>query len=419
MTEDLAARPISPYGVAKLAAERYCVASRASTTRSRLSSLRYFNVFGPRQSPFSQYAAVVPLFITAIAAGEPVRIEGDGEQSRDFTYVDNVVDATIRAADTAGVSGRIFNIAASSPVERQPAGRHDRPDPRQGGRAAQAPPRAGRHPRLVGGRKRRPRAARLRAVASDWRTGCARTVESSSVRNRSPLQVTAAEPIRILRVIARLNMGGPALHVAYLSAGLRDRGYETTLVAGGVSQGEESMAYAAEEAAVPVTALPHLHREISPVRDLLAIFRLARIMREQRGEPADRAGLGGVGVQDVRSLLADDPGEPEGGDQVVHRRDLAMQVQAGRSPAPRAPPLRRPSILRRRRRRRPRASSRSPAHAGRREIGDVERRSAHVQPGDHPENADGLGGGELHGAGYAPRNSIVRRSPSSSSDRGS
>jgi glycosyltransferase involved in cell wall biosynthesis len=105
---------------------------------------------------------------------------------------------------------------------------------------------------------------------------------NSSVRNRSPLPVTASEPIRILRVIARLNMGGPALHVAYLSAGLRDRGYETTLVAGAVSQGEESMAYAAEELGVPVTTLPHLHREISPVRDLLAIFRLARIMREQR-----------------------------------------------------------------------------------------------------------------------------------------
>ena len=61
--------------------------------------LRYFNVFGPRQSPYSQYAAVVPLFIAAIDAGEPITIYGDGEQSRDFTYVANVVDATIRAAD--------------------------------------------------------------------------------------------------------------------------------------------------------------------------------------------------------------------------------------------------------------------------------------------------------------------------------
>jgi glycosyltransferase involved in cell wall biosynthesis len=91
-----------------------------------------------------------------------------------------------------------------------------------------------------------------------------------------------AEPIRILRVIARLNMGGPALHVAYLSAGLRDRGYETTLVAGHVSPGEQSMAYVAEEQGVPVLLMPHLHREISPVRDLLATFRLAKLIREQR-----------------------------------------------------------------------------------------------------------------------------------------
>ena len=60
--------------------------------------VRYFNVFGPRQSPYSQYAAMIPLFITAIAAGEPVTVYGDGEQSRDFTYVANVVDATMRAA---------------------------------------------------------------------------------------------------------------------------------------------------------------------------------------------------------------------------------------------------------------------------------------------------------------------------------
>src|SRR5919197_3391269 len=77
-------------------------------------------------------------------------------------------------------------------------------------------------------------------------------------------------------------MGGPALHVAYLSAGLRGRGYETTLVAGEVSQGEQSMAYITEALGVPVTTIPHLHREISPIRDLLATFRLARIMRVQR-----------------------------------------------------------------------------------------------------------------------------------------
>jgi glycosyltransferase involved in cell wall biosynthesis len=83
-------------------------------------------------------------------------------------------------------------------------------------------------------------------------------------------------------VIARLNMGGPALHVSYLSAGLRGRGYETTLVAGNVSPGEQSMAYVAEEQGVPVLLMPHLHREISPLQDLLATFRLARMIREQR-----------------------------------------------------------------------------------------------------------------------------------------
>ena len=107
--------PISPYGVAKLAAERYCVSFSRVYHSFESVVLRYFNVFGPRQNPHSQYAAVVPLFITAIEAGEPVTIFGDGEQSRDFTYVDNVVEANIRAADANGANGRIFNVAAGSP----------------------------------------------------------------------------------------------------------------------------------------------------------------------------------------------------------------------------------------------------------------------------------------------------------------
>jgi glycosyltransferase involved in cell wall biosynthesis len=77
-------------------------------------------------------------------------------------------------------------------------------------------------------------------------------------------------------------MGGPALHVSYLSAGLRERGYETILVAGNVGQGEQSMAYVADDLGVPVVTIPHLHREISPVRDLLATIRLARIIRAER-----------------------------------------------------------------------------------------------------------------------------------------
>ena len=114
--EDLPPDPISPYGVAKLAAERYCVSFARVYESFESVVVRYFNVFGPRQSPHSQYAAVIPLFVTAIAGGEPVRMEGDGEQRRDFTYVSNVVDGTMRAAEAGGASGRIFNVAASAPV---------------------------------------------------------------------------------------------------------------------------------------------------------------------------------------------------------------------------------------------------------------------------------------------------------------
>ena len=108
--------PISPYGVAKLAAERYCVSFSRVYDSFETVVLRYFNVFGPRQSPFSQYAGVVPLFVTAIDRGEPVTIHGDGEQSRDFTYVANVIDATVAAADAPGASGRIFNVGAGAPA---------------------------------------------------------------------------------------------------------------------------------------------------------------------------------------------------------------------------------------------------------------------------------------------------------------
>jgi UDP-N-acetylglucosamine/UDP-N-acetyl-alpha-D-glucosaminouronate 4-epimerase len=107
--------PISPYGVAKLAAERYCVSFSRVYHTFETVVLRYFNVFGPRQNPHSEYAAAVPLFITAIAEEHPVTIFGDGGQARDFTYVTNVVDANLLAADAAGANGRIFNIAAGAP----------------------------------------------------------------------------------------------------------------------------------------------------------------------------------------------------------------------------------------------------------------------------------------------------------------
>jgi UDP-glucose 4-epimerase len=115
-TESTPPDPISPYGVAKLAAEKYCISFARVYESFESVVLRYFNVFGDRQSPSSQYAAVVPLFVTAIASGRPVQIHGDGEQSRDFTYVGNVVDATIRAGEASGASGETFNIAAGAPA---------------------------------------------------------------------------------------------------------------------------------------------------------------------------------------------------------------------------------------------------------------------------------------------------------------
>jgi len=93
---------------------------------------------------------------------------------------------------------------------------------------------------------------------------------------------TDGRPVKVVRVIARLNMGGPALHVAYLSEGLRERGYDTTLVAGTLARGEDSMSFVAEELGVRVERVPELSREISPLRDLRAILRLAQLIRRER-----------------------------------------------------------------------------------------------------------------------------------------
>lgn len=110
LTEDLPTRPRSPYAASKLAGEVYCQAwTRAFGVPT--ASLRYFNVYGPWQSPESQYAAVVPLFILACLRGEAPTIHGDGEQARDFTFIDHVVQANVLAA-AAGESaaGRVFNV---------------------------------------------------------------------------------------------------------------------------------------------------------------------------------------------------------------------------------------------------------------------------------------------------------------------
>jgi UDP-glucose 4-epimerase len=107
--------PISPYAVAKLASEGYC-RSFSEVYGLETVALRYFNVFGPYQDPLSQYAAVIPRFTTALLEGRAPTVFGDGEQSRDFTYIDNVVEANLLAAAAEGVAGRTFNIACGERV---------------------------------------------------------------------------------------------------------------------------------------------------------------------------------------------------------------------------------------------------------------------------------------------------------------
>ena len=106
--EEMQAAPISPYGVTKYVGELYAqVFGRVYGLEN--ASLRYFNVFGPRQDPTSQYSGVLSRFMLAAIEGRALEIYGDGEQSRDFTYVENVVDETVRACEASGASGKVFN----------------------------------------------------------------------------------------------------------------------------------------------------------------------------------------------------------------------------------------------------------------------------------------------------------------------
>ncbi|MEK7793736.1 MAG: NAD-dependent epimerase/dehydratase family protein, partial [Candidatus Hydrogenedentota bacterium] len=108
--ETIPPAPLSPYAVSKVIGEMYC---RIFNDLYGLETvvLRYFNVFGPRQDPNSEYAAVIPKFITALLEGRRPTIFGDGGQTRDFTHVDNVVDANLRACEKFGVAGHIINCA--------------------------------------------------------------------------------------------------------------------------------------------------------------------------------------------------------------------------------------------------------------------------------------------------------------------
>ena len=111
--EDFILKPISPYAVSKLTGEYYGY-TFSRTYGLEVVSLRYFNVFGPRQNPESKYSAVIPAFISRILEGKPPIVESDGRQSRDFTYVDNVVAANLAAAKTGGMGGEVFNVACGT-----------------------------------------------------------------------------------------------------------------------------------------------------------------------------------------------------------------------------------------------------------------------------------------------------------------
>jgi len=113
--ESLCPSPISPYAVSKLAAEHYCVMF-SKTFGLPTTSLRYFNVFGPKQPPESMYSAVIPKFIELALNKKPIEVHWDGKQTRDFTYVKNVVDANIMAALSSKADGKVYNIACQSTI---------------------------------------------------------------------------------------------------------------------------------------------------------------------------------------------------------------------------------------------------------------------------------------------------------------
>lgn len=106
--ETMQPEPISPYGVTKYVGELYAQVF-GHTYGLENASIRFFNVFGPRQDPTSQYSGVLSRFMLAVIRGQPPVVFGDGEQSRDFTYIDNIVDETLRACEAKGASGKVFN----------------------------------------------------------------------------------------------------------------------------------------------------------------------------------------------------------------------------------------------------------------------------------------------------------------------
>jgi UDP-glucose 4-epimerase len=111
--EDMPSKPLSPYGVAKLVGEMYCKVFN-DVYGLQTVSLRYFNIFGPFQDPASEYAAVVPIFITSLLAGKSPLVYGDGEQTRDFTFIDNAVQANLLALTSDKAPGSVINVACGA-----------------------------------------------------------------------------------------------------------------------------------------------------------------------------------------------------------------------------------------------------------------------------------------------------------------
>ncbi len=170
--------PISPYAVAKLAGEQYMRAF-ARVYGLETVVLRYFNVFGPFQDPTSHYSGVLAIFCRRMLAGEQPTIYGDGEQSRDFTYIDNVVHANLLAADAPAekVSGQMMNVATGSRCTLNETFNILRELTGYKGKPAYRCAALGRHPRLAGRYPAAPENCWDIAPIVDFREGLRRTVE--------------------------------------------------------------------------------------------------------------------------------------------------------------------------------------------------------------------------------------------------
>jgi len=140
--ETMVTSPLSPYAVNKLVGEYYCKVFAEVYGMSTVT-LRYFNVFGPRQDPTSQYAAAIPAFVTHIIRDEPPTVYGDGEQTRDFTFIENVVHGNLLAAKAAGLRGEVINLACGEHISVNRIIARINELLRKNVRANHVPPRAG------------------------------------------------------------------------------------------------------------------------------------------------------------------------------------------------------------------------------------------------------------------------------------